>query len=119
MRSKVLKRLLWGLGVLSLTGMTNAYGCDQPIVLSNWKSCAVGPLSESGGDADWKAIPKWARSKDLRPWFMDDPRLLANHGLCNAKFRRVVLCVPGWQESNDKDACWYAICNGYQASLGN
>lgn len=117
MGSMVHKNLLAALISLLIVGAPYAYACDQPIVLSNWKSCAVGPLSETGSEADWKAVPKWTRSKDLRPWFMDDPRLLANHGLCNAKFHRVVLCAPGWQESDDKDACWYAICSGYQASL--
>jgi hypothetical protein len=92
-----------------------ARACDQTIVLSNWKSCAIAPLSEDGGDADWAAVPAWTNDRAIRPYFFDDPRLLANHGLCNAKFRRVVLCLPGWQESHDKDACWYLICSGFQA----
>lgn len=116
MGSMVRKKLLLALASLFIIGTPIAYACEQPIVLSNWKSCAVGPLSETGGEADWKAVPKGTRSKDLRPWFMDDPRLLANHGLCKAKFHRVVLCAPGWQESDDKEACWYPICNGYRAS---
>nr|WP_246084990.1 hypothetical protein [Rhizobium glycinendophyticum] len=116
MGPNIRKKVLFGLALLTLAGAPNTYACDQPIVFSNWKSCAIGPLSETGGEADWKAVPKWTRSKDLRRWFMDDPRLLANHGLCNAKFRRVVLCAPGWQESEDTGACWYAICSGPQAS---
>jgi hypothetical protein len=90
--------------------------CDQTIVLSNWKSCRAGPLSEKGGDADWPAVPAWTNDRAIRPYFYDDPRLLANHGLCNAKFRRVVLCLPGWEESQDKDACWYLICAGSRAA---
>jgi hypothetical protein len=91
-----------------------ARACDQTIVLSNWKFCAVGPLSESGGDADWAAVPAWAKDRAIRPYFDDNPRLLANHGLCNAKYRRVVLCLPGWDESQDKAACWYVICAGFR-----
>lgn len=52
----------------------------------------------------------------IRPYFFDDPRMLALHGLCNTKFKRVVMCLPGWQESKDKNACWYLICSGYQAA---
>jgi hypothetical protein len=89
--------------------------CNQTIVLSNWKSCAIGPLKETGGDADWATVPAWTKDRAIRPYFDNDPRLLANHGLCNAKFHRVVLCLPGWQESNDKDACRYLICSGFQA----
>jgi hypothetical protein len=86
----VRKKLLSVLAPVVLVGTAHAYACDQPIVLSNWKSCAVGAF-ETDGDADWKAVPKRTRSEDLRPWFMEDPRLLANRGLCNAKFQRVVL----------------------------
>ncbi|WP_139032165.1 hypothetical protein [Mesorhizobium amorphae] len=94
---------------------TSARACDHAIVPSNWKSCAIGPLSENGGKADWAAIPAWTMKPAIRPYFLDDPRLLANHGLCNTKYRRVTLCLPGWQESRDKDACWYLICSGFQA----
>ncbi len=93
-----------------------AVACDQTIVLTNWKSCAVGPLSEGGGDLDWRAVPSWANNTRIRPYFFDDPRMLALHGLCNTKFKRVVMCLPGWQESKDKNACWYLICSGYQAA---
>jgi hypothetical protein len=92
-----------------------ALACDHSIVLSNWVSCATGPLSESGGDVDWAAVPTWTRDRAIRPYFYNDPRLLANHGLCNAKYRRIVLCLAGWEESKDKDACWYLICSGSRA----
>jgi len=102
--------------VVTAFGADAAVACDQTIVLTNWKSCAVGPLSEVGGEEDWKAVPAWADNSSIRPYFFDDPRMLALHGLCNGKFKRVVMCLPGWQESKDKNACWYLICSGYQAS---
>jgi hypothetical protein len=58
MGSSIRRKLPLGLALLSIIGIPEAYACDQPVVLSNWKSCAVGPLSETGGDADWKAVPK-------------------------------------------------------------
>jgi hypothetical protein len=108
------KPLFLALGVLS-AGIAQVAACDQTIILSNWSSCAIAPLGNSKG-ATWDTVPTWTNSSDLRPYFFDDPRLLAEHGLCNAKFKRVVLCLPGWQESHDKDACWYSICSGYEAS---
>jgi hypothetical protein len=106
---------LAALAAASIVTTTSAQACDQAIVLSNWKSCAIRPLSENGGEADWAAVPAWTRSSAIRRYFFDDPRLLANHGLCNAKYHRVVLCLVGWEESEDKDACWYLICSGFQA----
>jgi hypothetical protein len=93
-----------------------AIACDQTIVLTNWKSCAVGALSDDGGEADWSAVPTWAKDQKVQPYFFGEPRMLALHGLCNNKFKRVVMCLPGWQESNDKNACWYLICSGYHAA---
>jgi hypothetical protein len=101
--------------VVVMAAATSAQACDHAIVLSNWKSCATGPLSENGGEADWAAVPAWTKSRAIRSYFFDDPRLLANHGLCNAKYHRVTLCLAGWEESQDKDACWYLICSGFQA----
>jgi hypothetical protein len=58
---------------------------SAPVVLSNWKACAIGPVSDSGNvNADWSAVPAW--SKGLGQYFYNDPRLLASHGLCNEKF---------------------------------
>jgi hypothetical protein len=110
-------RIVPTLAALAITASTSAYACDHTIVLSNWKSCSIGPLSETGGEADWLAVPAWTKGPSIRPYFFNDPRLLANHGLCNAKYRRVVLCLPAWQESDDKDACWYLICSGFVARL--
>jgi hypothetical protein len=106
---------LAALAAAAIVATTPVRACDHAIVLSNWKSCAIGPLSENGGDADWAAVPAWTKSPAIRPYLLDDPQLLANHGLCNAKYHRVTLCLPGWEESGNKDACWYLICSGYQA----
>lgn len=107
-------KLFFSTFLCSLASVANALACDQHIVLSNWKSCSVRALGDQGGASDWNAIPVWAKDKKIQPYFMGDPRLLANHGLCNERYRRVVLCLPGWEESQDKNACWYLICSGYQ-----
>ena len=73
-------------------------------------------VSAEGGAADWKVVPAWTREKAISAYFGNDPRLLANHGLCNAKFHRVVLCQPGWQTGNP-DECSYLVCSGYYSSL--
>lgn len=108
-------RIVPALAALAIIAPTSAHACDQTIVLSNWKSCAIRELSENGGEADWLAVPAWTKDPSIRPYFYDDPRLLAIHGLCNSKYRRVVLCLPAWQESDDKDASWYLICSGFVA----
>jgi hypothetical protein len=91
-----------------LAGIAHAGGL---VVLSNWKACAIGPLSDSGDvEADWASVPAWTKS--LARYFYDEPRLLANHGLCNEKFHRVVLCLPAWEYSEDKTANWFRICDG-------
>ena len=104
------RRLLALVSIL-LGSAVQAFACDQPIVLSNWKSCQIGPLSDEGGAADWKAVPEWTREKAISRVFLNDPRSLANHGLCNAKYHRVVICWPGWDEG-DKNECSYRICDG-------
>lgn len=103
---------LAALAAAAIVATTSAQACDHAIDLSNWKSCAIGPLSENGGEADWAVLPAWTRNPAIRRYFDDDPRALALHGLCNAKYRRVVLCLVGWQDSSDKGACWYLICSG-------
>ncbi len=111
-------RVLVGALAVFVQVTTLAAACDQTIIISNWKSCALGPLGTTAGMSDWNAVPQWVRDNQIKPYFFGDPRLLAVHGLCNAKFHRVVLCLPGWQESKDKAACWYMICSGHQASQG-
>lgn len=100
-----------------LADVQSAAACDQTIILSNWKSCAVGAQAANGAKSDWDVIPEWTRDEKIKPYFMDDPHLLAEHGLCNEKFHRVVLCLPGWEQSS-KDACWFLICSGFRASGG-
>ncbi|MGR9195251.1 hypothetical protein [Rhizobium leguminosarum] len=109
------KRLLALISIL-LGSAVQAFSCDQPVVISNWSFCATGNVSAEGGAADWKIVPAWTRKDAISAYFGNDPRLLANHGLCNAKFQRVVLCQPGWQTGNP-DECSYLVCSGYYASL--
>jgi hypothetical protein len=105
-----LRTIIYGVGVL----VASPVFATQPD-LSNWKSCAIGPLSESADEKvaekeDWLSVPAWTKS--LSQNFYNEPRLLANHGLCNEKLRRVVLCLPAWEENDDKSANWYLICDG-------
>ncbi|ANL70544.1 hypothetical protein AMC83_CH00509 [Rhizobium phaseoli] len=109
------QRLLALVSIL-LGSTVQAFACDQPVVISNWSFCATGNVSAEGGAADWKVVPAWTREKAISAYFGNDPRLLANHGLCNAKFHRVVLCQPGWQTGNP-DECSYLVCSGYYSSL--
>ncbi|ARM86826.1 hypothetical protein RHEC894_CH00477 [Rhizobium sp. CIAT894] len=109
------QRLLALVSIL-LGSAVQAFPCDQPVVISNWSFCATGNVSAEGGAADWKVVPAWTHDDAVSAYFGNDPRLLANHGLCNAKFRRVVLCQPGWQTGNP-DECSYLVCSGYYSSL--
>src|ERR1700730_15102582 len=98
MKMRNFKSALLGALLLETLAATSAYTCDHSIVISNWKSCAIGPIGMSGnqaGDdaADRKAIPTWSRRM-----VGDDSLLLANPGLCNEKFHRIVYCLPGWDE---------------------
>ncbi|MGZ2451083.1 hypothetical protein ACVIRO_003837 [Rhizobium ruizarguesonis] len=108
-------RRLPALFSILLGSAVHAFSCDQPIMISNWSLCAIANVSDEGGAADWKAVPAWTRQKAISTYFGNEPRLLANHGLCNAKFQRVVLCLPGW-EMGDPDECSYLICSGYYSS---
>jgi hypothetical protein len=81
------------------------------IVIFNWKPCAVGSLSDDAG-----GIGPRPRLGLRHPGFDHIMMAIRDcYGLRSAKFRRVVLCLPGWEENGDKDACWYAICGGFQA----
>lgn len=107
----------WLVILISICAMSSAQAadCGHTIIPSNWKSCAVGKLTANGGDADWAAVPAWTKDRKIQPYFFGEPRMLANHGLCNEKFRRVVLCLPGWEERQEKGACWYQVCAGSRA----
>ncbi len=50
---------LAALAASAIVAITSVQACDHAIVLSNWKSCAIGPLSENSGEADWAAVPTW------------------------------------------------------------
>jgi hypothetical protein len=103
-----MKRLLIAATLAALATPTLA--ADHTINPANWKSCAVGPLSDDGGQ-DWSAVPAWTRDPAISKWFYNEPRLLANHGLCNEKFHRVVLCLPGWDMDGPKKDGWYLVCS--------
>jgi hypothetical protein len=72
------------------------------IIPGNWKPCgdaSNGVVYEGGTNFKGDPItitrlqtPAWTRSPAIRPYY--DPLLLANHGLCNAKFHRFARC-PG------------------------
>lgn len=76
--------------IIGICAMSSARAedCKNTIIFSDWKSCAIGKLSANGGDADWAAVPAWTKDRKIQPYFFGEPRMLANHGLCNEKFRR-------------------------------
>ena len=82
------------------------------IINSNWKPCATGVQHE---EPSWDEVPAWTRKKAISKYFDDEPRLLANHGLCNEKFHRVVLCLPGWDEPGAIDDDWHRVCRLWYA----
>jgi hypothetical protein len=75
-------RIFPELVALAIIVSTSAHACEHTVVLSNWKSCAVGPLGQNGGETDWLAVPAWTKDPAIRPYFYDNPRLLALRGLC-------------------------------------
>jgi hypothetical protein len=81
------------------------------VVAANWKPCATGIQRD---EPSFDEIPAWARAPELRPYYDSDPRLLANHGLCNAKFHRVVLCLPGWQEDH-ANTPEFRVCQAWES----
>jgi hypothetical protein len=105
-----MKGLLLAAG-LAAALVAPAFAVDRTINPANWRSCAVGPLGDIGGDADWNAVPRWTRDPAISRWFYNEPRLLALHGLCNEKFHRVVLCLPGWDMSGPQKDPWYLVCS--------
>jgi hypothetical protein len=88
-----------------MAGATQA----QTINPANWTFCAIKPLGASTVDY-WSAVPAWTRNDAISKRFSDDPRVLANHGLCNEKYKRVVLCLPGWDEG-PANSLSLKVCN--------
>jgi hypothetical protein len=82
--------------ILAAALMVAASTAMAKVVAANWKPCATGVQHD---EPSFDEFPAWANTKALRPYYDSDPRLLSNHGLCNAKFHRVVLCLPGWEEN--------------------
>jgi hypothetical protein len=72
-----------------------ALAVDHTINPANWRACAVGPLSDIGGEADWAAVPDWTRDPAISRWFYNEPRLLANHGLCKSSTESSSACPVG------------------------
>jgi hypothetical protein len=93
------------------------------IIPENWAPCANaanGVVYEHTTNFRGEPIiitrlqpPAWTRSSSLRPYYLNDPLLLSNHGPCNAKFRRVVLCLPGWQD-NHEDTPGHRVCQAWE-----
>jgi len=62
---------------------------DNRIIVKNWKSCR-----ESNG-----SIPAWTKSKHLQDYYDRDPHYLAQWGLCNEKYHRIVICAGNYFEA--------------------
>jgi hypothetical protein len=97
--------------LLAAALMTAISPAMAKVVAANWKPCATGVQHD---EPSFDEIPAWARAASLRPYYDSDPRLLANHGLCNAKFHRVVLCLPGWQEDHDNSPS-FRVCHAWES----
>lgn len=61
---------------------------DNRIIAKNWKPCR----NNSGG------VPAWTKSKHLQDYYDRDSRYLAQWGLCNEKYHRVVICAGNYFE---------------------
>lgn len=82
----------------------------QTIKPENWKGCAVRPLTTETDWDSWNSIPLWARAPHLVRIY-EEPRMLLNHGLCNNTFKRIVLCLPAWDEEGaDKKDPFHRVC---------
>jgi hypothetical protein len=88
------------------------------IIPQNWKPC--GDITRGRicreGECIWSQIPAWARSPGIAKYYDHDDILLSNHGLCNERFHRVVLCLPGWQdgESEYGNDPWFKVCKAWE-----
>jgi hypothetical protein len=87
-------------------------------VKNNAISCHVGKLSDEGGKSDWDAIPEWAKAPHLRKYYDNNPRLLADHGLCNEKFKRLVVCGPGYDDGGNPNDPAHQVCQAVGKHLG-
>jgi hypothetical protein len=86
------KVLLAAIALATLTAP--ALAADRTINPANWKSCAIGPLGDIGGEADWASVSRWTRDPAISRWFYNEPRLLALHADC-AKSRPER--IPSWR----------------------
>jgi hypothetical protein len=89
----------------------SASNAEQIIVIENWRPCSIGNNYD-------KDIPEWAKSKELAPYYGGNTRSLAIHGLCNEKFKRVVLCDPDMDDLDpSKKNSAYNVCRKYFTNL--
>ena len=98
--------------VLMVAGVSAA---NAKIIPENWRPCgdpANGFIHRDGGT--WGQIPTWARAPAIAAYYDNDEILLSNHGLCNEKFHRVVLCLPGWHEGGNEEFPWFKVCKTYE-----
>lgn len=61
---------------------------DNRIIAKNWKPCR-----NNSGD-----LPAWTKSKHLQDYYDRDSHYLAQWGLCNEKYHRVVICAGNYFE---------------------
>jgi len=88
-RAFLFSALLYGSYIV---GPQSAFSEDNIIKPENWKSCATRPLKKESDWDSWDSIPKWVQAPHLVKIY-EEPRILLNHGLCNEKFKRIVLCL--------------------------
>jgi hypothetical protein len=115
------------LAILTLAVAAAPAMADPKIIAENWAPCANaanGVVYERTTNFRGEPIiitrlqpPAWTRTRSLRPYYLDNPLLLATHGLCNAKFHRLVICLPGWQE-NHEDTPTRRVCAAYAIAHG-
>ena len=98
--------------LIALTALATS-AAHAKTVPENWRPCATGIRHE---EPSFDEIPAWAAAPSLCPYYEGEPRLLAMHGLCNAKFHRVVMCWPAWQYSVNEswNEPWFKVCAAYE-----
>jgi hypothetical protein len=100
-------RIITSITLMLMGSFAETANAEQIIRVENWKPCSVG----NNPDID---VPEWAKAEKLRKYYNDSVRDLSLHGLCNEKFKRIVLCDP---DMDDLDPLRrnpaYNICRKY------
>ena len=100
--------------MISISMPSLVYAEPEPTIKpENWKSCAVRDLKTDGDWDSWNSIPKWAKAPHLVKIY-EQPRFLINHGLCNEKFKRIVICAPGWDDDGDPKDPFHRVCKAVE-----